>query len=138
MANWQWVGRIHTKLYTASGGRIGARLAGLPMLLLTTVGRRSGELRTTPLPYLLEGDNFVTVGSNGGAERDPAWWLNLQADPDARIQLRDRHCGVRAHRAVGDERARLWPRLKEFNPNWRRYERKTSRELPVVVLTPKP
>ncbi len=136
MANWQWVGRIHTKIYIATNGRLGARLAGLPMLLLTTVGRRSGERRITPLPYLIDGSAWVTVGSNGGASRDPAWWLNLQTESRAKIQLLDRLHAVTARLATGDERAELWPKLERLNPNWARYERMTERELPVVILMP--
>lgn len=136
MGSWQWFGRMHRWVYRRTGGRVGANLAGLPMLLLTTTGRRSGAPRTTPLTCMPDGDDFVIVGSNNGGPTDPAWWLNLQADPHAEIQLRrDRH-RVTARLATGAERERLWPLLQDFNPAYRRYEKKTEREIPVVVLTP--
>jgi deazaflavin-dependent oxidoreductase (nitroreductase family) len=134
MASWQWFGRVHRGLYRATHGRIGARLAGLPMLLLTTTGRRSGDPRTTPLSFMPDGDDFVVVGSNNGGPRDPAWWLNLQQRPEAEIQVGRDRFAVRAERATGAERERLWPRLKEFNRAYRRYEAKTRREIPVVKL----
>jgi deazaflavin-dependent oxidoreductase (nitroreductase family) len=135
MGSWQWFGRIHRFVYRRTGGKLGANLAGLPMLLLTTTGRKSGELRTTPLTCMRDGDEFVIVGSNNGAPTDPAWWLNLQQDPRAEIQTGPDRYSVTARLADGDERKRLWPVLKEFNPAYRRYEEKTAREIPVVVLT---
>lgn len=134
MGSWQWFGRIHRSVYLRTGGRVGSRLAGIPMLLLTTTGRKSGQLRTTPLTCMADGEDFVIVGSNNGGPKDPAWWLNLQQDPRARIQVGRNRFDVTAHRARGDERERLWPALKAFNPAYRRYEKKTHREIPVVVL----
>ena len=134
MANWQWFGRLHRAAYRATGGRIGGRLVGLDMLLLTTTGRKSGAPRTTPMPFFRDGDRFVIVGSNGGSDRDPLWWKNLLADPRAAIEIgRERHA-VLARLATTEERARLWPLLREWNPNYRRYERRTRREIPVVLL----
>jgi F420H(2)-dependent quinone reductase len=78
---------LHTVVYQLSGGRIGATLLGMPMLLLTTWGRRTGKLRTTPLLYLPVDDVFVLVASNGGARRHPTWWFNLQANPEALVQI---------------------------------------------------
>ncbi len=134
MANWQTVGRIHRAVYRASGGRVGARLAGIPMLLLTTEGRKSGRKRTLPLACMEDGDDLVVVASNGGSDRDPAWWLNLQRNPEAEVQFGRESRRVSAGLAPPDERARLWPRLVETNSLWAGYEDKTSREIPVVVL----
>jgi deazaflavin-dependent oxidoreductase (nitroreductase family) len=134
MGSWQWFGNMHRAAYRATGGRIGHNLAGLPMLLLTTTGRRSGEPRTTPLTYMDDGDHWVIVGSNNGGPSDPAWWFNLQSEPNANIQVRGNTHRVRAHLATGEERAGLWPTLKNHNPAYARYEKKAPREIPVVVL----
>ena len=139
MANWQWFGRLHTAVYRATRGRVGGRLVGLEMLLLTTTGRRSGLRRTTPMPVFRDGAHMVIVGSNGGADTDPLWWKNLQQDPRAAIEVRGGHRQrVRARLATPDERARLWPRLTDWNPNYRRYEARTAREIPVVMLEADP
>ena len=77
MASWQWFGKLHRACYRASGGILGGKLAGLPMLLLSTTGRSSGQLRTIPLPYFRDAERFIVVGSNNGGPRHPQWWLNL-------------------------------------------------------------
>ena len=136
MANWSWVGHVHRAIYLATGGRVGARLPGLDVLLLTTKGRKTGLERTLPMPYFRDGDDLILVGSNGGQARDPAWWFNLRADPSATVQIGRATVAVRARPATSEERERLWPRLTRENPNYSRYERKTEREIPVVVLTP--
>jgi len=136
MANWDWFGRIHRAVYRASGGRVGARLAGLDMLLLTTTGRKSGEPRTQPLACFADGDDWVVVASNGGQDHHPAWFLNLEACPDAHIQVGSEQRAVRAQVAEGAERARLWPWLVERNPIYGRYAKRTGRRIPVVVLRP--
>ena len=136
MANWTWVGKIHRGIYLATGGRVGARLAGLDMLLLTTTGRKSGEPRTQPLAAFADGEDWIVVASNNGQDRHPAWFLNLQAQPEARIRLGREERGVRAHVADAEERARLWPWLKERNPPYATYEGRTEREIPVVILRP--
>lgn len=136
MANWQWFGRIHTRIYEATGGRIGGKLVGLDMLLLTTTGRKSGLPRTTPMPYYRDGDAWVIVGSNGGAPANPAWLANLQAKNRAEIRVRGETYAVTSRIALPEERARLWPELKLWNRNYQRYEKKASREIPVVLLEP--
>jgi deazaflavin-dependent oxidoreductase (nitroreductase family) len=134
MAKWRNTTRIHTALYRATGGVIGARLAGIPMLLLTTRGRRTGRARTLPLAYLPDGEDFVVVASNGGLDTDPLWWRNLQTDPACEVQVRRQVHRARAERASGAERDRLWPLLVQANPQWGRYEQATRRPIPVVVL----
>lgn len=138
MASWQWFGRLHRAAYRATGGRVGGRLVGLDVLLLTTTGRRTGLPRTTPMPFYRDGDRLVLVGSNGGADTDPAWWKNLQATPEAEVEIGRERLAVRAALATPEDRDRLWPRLKEWNANYRRYETKTTRRIPVVILTPEP
>ncbi|MBW2448140.1 MAG: nitroreductase family deazaflavin-dependent oxidoreductase [Deltaproteobacteria bacterium] len=136
MANWGFIGTIHRGIYRATGGRVGARLAGLDMLLLTTTGRKSGEPRTQPLACFAEGENWIVVASNNGQDKHPAWFLNLEAKPEAQIQIGRADRAVQAHVAEGEERERLWPWLKERNPAYAGYERKTERRIPVVVLRP--
>ena len=125
----------HTTLYEATDGRVGAHL-GLPMLLLTVTGRKSGKPRTTPLAYFEDGGGYVVVGSDGGARRDPQWWKNLQVDPRARVRIGRRVFDARARLATGVERARLRERGKGVNPAWARYQQHTERELPEVIFEP--
>ena len=121
-------------LYRASGGKLGG-IPGTPVLLLTTKGRRTGKPRTTPLLYLTEGESLVVVASFGGSDVHPAWFLNLEADPDAEVQIgRSARRQMRARRATAEERAGLWPRLTELYPGYAKYKRKTSREIPLVIL----
>lgn len=134
MASWQWFGNAHRAIYRMTKGRIGASLAGRPMLLLTTTGRKSGEPRTTPLSYLRDGDDCVVVASNNGGDRHPAWWLNLDASSGARVEVGSDGWAVEAVRAEGEAYERLWPMLVEYNPQYAGYQAKTSREIPVVIL----
>jgi deazaflavin-dependent oxidoreductase (nitroreductase family) len=136
MANWSLVTRMHRGIYRATSGRLGARLAGLDMLLLTTRGRKTGEPRTVPLACFPDGENRVVVASNNGQDADPGWWLNLLAEPQAEVTLGPETWPVCAALADPDERDRLWPELKRTNPAYSRYEKKTQREIPVVILRP--
>lgn len=131
----RWGTRLHAALYRRSRGRILGRVGGQPVLVLETAGRRSGRRRTTPLQYLADGEAFVVVAANGGAPRPPAWWLNLSADPRARIQVDADILDVAAREAIGEERAALWLRLAAANRYLDRVARKAGRNLPVVVLT---
>lgn len=128
--------RFHTRLYRATRGRVGGKLAGGPVLLLTTNGRRSGKERTVPLLYLPDGDDLVIVASNGGTATHPTWWLNLRADPTAKVEVGDRKIRIRARQASAEEKARLWPRLVEMYGGYEGYQRRTDREIPVVILHP--
>ena len=127
---------LHTAVYRVTRGWIGGRAWNLRMLLLTTRGRRSGRERTAPLVYFEDGERLVLVASNGGQARDPQWWSNLQADPRADVEVGGDRRRMRARLATADERARLWPRVKRENPFYARYEKTTSREIPVVLLEP--
>ena len=128
------VTRVHTALYRASKGVVGGSIAGSPVLLLTTTGRRSGRQRTVPLLYLMDGANVVLVASNGGAVRDPTWWLNLQTTSDAWIQIKGIRRRVKVERASAVEKQRLWPRLTAMYPGYKRYQEITDRDIPVVIL----
>ena len=128
--------RLHSFVYRATNGRIGGYLAGGPVLLLTTTGRKSGEERTVPLLYIRDGENFVAVGSNGGTATHPAWWLNLKASPEAVAEFGDRRLCVRAEEAGAEDKERLWPRLVAMYGGYESYRRRTDREIPVVLLHP--
>jgi deazaflavin-dependent oxidoreductase (nitroreductase family) len=127
---------LHTLAYQLSGGRIGATLLGMPMLLFTTWGRRTGRLRTAPLLYLPIDDVFVLVASNGGARHHPTWWFNLQAHPEALVQIGPLRGRVRAAPAPPAEVPRLWSLLLRVYPPYTRYQARTDREIPLVVLQP--
>jgi deazaflavin-dependent oxidoreductase (nitroreductase family) len=128
-------GRIHTALYRLSDGKVGGRMWGAPVLLLTVRGRRSGKRRTTPLLYGTDGANLVVIASKGGDPRHPAWYLNLRgSEADVRIGSEHRH--VHAHDAEGEERDRLWRLMVELYPPYAQYQAKTDRRIPVVVLEP--
>jgi deazaflavin-dependent oxidoreductase (nitroreductase family) len=133
---WRSFGKLHTWLYRASGGTLGHSAGHIKNLLLTTTGRRSRTERTVPLAYVTDGADYVVVASNGGADRHPAWWLNLQDAPQGRVQIGTRVVPVVARIASPPERARLWPQLKAVNPFYARYEQITAREIPVVILQP--
>jgi deazaflavin-dependent oxidoreductase (nitroreductase family) len=129
--------QTHNAVYRASGGRIGSRLKGMPVLLLTTTGRRSGRLRTTPLLHLRDGEAFVVVASNGGSDSFPAWWLNLRTNPQAEVEIGREHTLVTARKASPAERGRLWPAFTSAYEGYGRYAARTTREIPVVMLEPR-
>jgi F420H(2)-dependent quinone reductase len=127
---------VHGRSYRLTSGKVGGRVAGMPVLLLTTTGRKSGQLRTQPLAYTRAGEGYAVIASKGGAPQHPLWYLNLRANPLAEITVgRDTH-KVRARDAEGEERERLWRRLADLYPGYDRYALKTSRQIPVVVLEP--
>ena len=127
--------KAHAEIYERSGGRVGAWL-GLPTLLLSVTGRKSGKTYSTPLVYFEDSGSFVVVGSDGAARRDPQWWKNLEADPMCDVRVGRRKTAAQASLATGAERERLWELGKKVNPMWSKYQERTERELPVVVLTP--
>jgi len=131
-----YLGALHRVLYRASGGRIGSRVWGLPIVLLTTTGRVSARRRTVPLCALRQGESFVVIASYGGLDRAPSWWLNLQREPRATVQVGTTTRPVVARAAENDERARLWAEVTRIAPGYLGYERRTSRRIPVVLLEP--
>ena len=125
---------IHVFVYRYSGGAIGGRAFKSPVLLLTTKGRKSGKRRTVPLLYLEDGNRVVLVASNGGAAKHPTWWLNLEANPKAEIQIGRATHRVQAEQASAAEKRRLWPLLTAMYPPYQRYQDITGRDIPVVML----
>lgn len=133
-AIWKLITRANTAVYRLTGGRLGGKVRGVPVLLLDHVGRRSGQRRTTPLMYLQDGDDLVIVASKGGAPAHPAWWVNLKADPRTTVQVGSAKRSVKARQAPPEEKSRLWPRLVELYPDYELYQQRTDRDIPVVVL----
>jgi deazaflavin-dependent oxidoreductase (nitroreductase family) len=120
--------------FRANGGRVTGPFAGSPLLLLTTVGARSGEARTTPLVHTRDGDSYVIIASKGGAPTNPSWYHNLLANPRATVEVGAERFDVIASVAQGAERDRLFANQASQMPNFAEYQRKTTRRIPVVVL----
>jgi deazaflavin-dependent oxidoreductase (nitroreductase family) len=127
-------GKLNVPLYRLSGGRVGNKIGRAPVLLLTTTGRRSGQQRTAPVLYLADGERLIVIGSNAGNVREPAWSLNLKANPDAEVEIGRARRTVRARVAEGDERSELWRRMNEQYEGFDDYETRTSRDIAVFVL----
>jgi F420H(2)-dependent quinone reductase len=128
----------HAAIYRATNGIIGHRFPGSPpMLLLDHVGARSGTKRTTPLAYVSDGDDVILVASKGGYPRNPAWFHNLMANPDTSIQIGSSHRQVHAKLASPEERGRLWPKVVKAYGGYEDYQRRTDREIPLVILEPR-
>jgi F420H(2)-dependent quinone reductase len=123
-------------LYRSTGGFIGGKVQGLPVLLLTTTGRKSGKPRTVPLGYLRDGSTYVIIASYGGMPRNPAWFFNLQSHPEATIQAKKVQVQVRAELANPEKKRELWAHLLEVAPGYANYQKRTSRDIPMVILHP--
>lgn len=130
----RWGTRLHVFLYRLTAGR--AQIAKYPTLLLTVRGRKSGKLFTTPLIYIMDESRYIIAAAYSGSDRDPIWWLNLQANPEAELQVMNRRIKVRAEMVMPSERGNLWHSLCKMYPYFTDYEMRTTREIPIVVLTP--
>jgi deazaflavin-dependent oxidoreductase (nitroreductase family) len=128
--------KVHLTIHRLSRGRVLDRLAGMPVLLLTTTGRRSGKARTTPLTFFRDGNDLVVIASNGGADRAPDWSLNLRQNPRAVVQIGTDRLNVRASTATPEKRERLWGRITATYPGYAAYQQKTTRRIPVLILAP--
>jgi len=128
-------GEQHVRRYRETQGEVGHDWReGSTVLLLTTSGRRSGKPRTTPLIYAQDGDRYVIVASKGGAPEHPGWYLNLEANPQVELQVKDEVFVAQARTTEGQERERLWRKANQVWPHYEEYQRKTDREIPVIVL----
>jgi deazaflavin-dependent oxidoreductase (nitroreductase family) len=131
----EWA-RDHLQRYVETDGREGHHWRGVPTLLLTTRGRKSGQARRTPLIYGQDGDRYIIVASLGGAPQHPLWYNNLTADPKVRIQVGDRVLDATARTATDEEKPTLWRVMTGIWPDYDSYQAKTERQIPVVVLEP--
>lgn len=127
-------GKEHTRKYRETGGEVGHDWQGTQTLLLTTTGRKSGELRELPLIYARWEDTYLIVASNGGEDKPPAWFVNLQAQPEVEVQVMDDRFKARARIATPEEKARMWKTMTAEWPAYDDYQKKTDREIPIVVL----
>jgi deazaflavin-dependent oxidoreductase (nitroreductase family) len=132
----KYFARAHIAVYRRTEGKVGARLLWFPAALLTTIGRRSGQPRTTPTLYLREGDRVVLPASFGGRDEHPMWYRNLRSNPKVHIQIRGEHLDLVARDAIEEERNRFWPRLVRMYPPYRNYRRAADRVIPLVVCEP--
>ncbi|MFP6656397.1 MAG: nitroreductase/quinone reductase family protein, partial [Myxococcota bacterium] len=135
MSNWLMFTRLHRTVYQGTRGLIGHNLLGIQMLLLTTRGRKTGQRRTMPLAYIEDRGDFVVVASNGGAERSPAWWLNLQAATTAAVQVGAESFEVHWSEAPENERLAYWRKLQDAIPAYRTYRHRSEREIPIIRLS---
>jgi deazaflavin-dependent oxidoreductase (nitroreductase family) len=136
----KWMSRINVKLYRATGGRLGGKWRvgsafpwGIPVCLLTTTGRKSGQPRVSPLLFLEDGDRVVLVASQGGLPKNPMWYLNIRANPEVTVQIRSNVRTMQARVATDEERAALWPRLVDLYADFDNYQAWTDRQIPVVI-----
>ncbi|MGV0740544.1 nitroreductase family deazaflavin-dependent oxidoreductase [Mycobacterium syngnathidarum] len=130
------MGADHVRRYCDTSGEIGYLWNGVPTLLLTATGRRSGQRHTTALIFTRDDADYLVVASYGGALRHPAWYLNITENPSVGIQVRDKRFRATARVARHDEKRRLWNLVTDCWPNYDAYQSRTEREIPVVVLTP--
>jgi len=129
--------KLHTAAFRATGGRVGGKAYGVPVLLLNHVGRKSGKRYTSPLLYIPDGDDLLIVASKGGFEKHPSWWINLRANPETAVELRGEKRAVCAHEANPSERGRLWAKVVDAYPPYATYQKRTQRQIPVVILSPR-
>lgn len=132
------INAVHRTVVRASGGRVAGRLGGMPVVILETTGRKTGEPRRTMLTApVVDGDTVVLVASYGGDSRHPAWYLNLTAHPDVVLERDGVRTPMRARTATAEEKAALWPRIVASYRGYAAYQKRTDREIPVVLLTPR-
>jgi deazaflavin-dependent oxidoreductase (nitroreductase family) len=126
---------LNVRVYRLTSGRLGDKINGAPVLLLDHVGRTTGRVRTTPVLYLRDDADLVIVGSRGGSDAMPAWFLNLMSSPSTTVQVGSERRAVVAAEATPEEKQR-WPRLVELYDEYAVYQQRTKREIPVVILSP--
>ncbi len=130
-------GKLNVPVYRLTRGRLMGKVGRAPVLLLTTTGRRSGQQRTAPVLYLAHDDRVIVIGSNAGNVREPAWSLNLKANPDAEVEIRGERRRVHARVTDGDERADCWRAMNDQYGGFEHYDARTTRDIAVFVLEPR-
>lgn len=134
----RWAGKLNVPIYRASGGRLFGKVGSGPILLLTTTGRKSGEKRTAPVLYIEDAGRYVVINTNAGNTKLPAWSLNLDADPEAEIEVGRRKLAVRARPAQGEEREGLWRKHNEQYSGFDEYEAELPDDRPITVYVLEP
>ena len=133
----KWMSRINTFLYRRSGGEgLGGTVQNIPVALLTTTGRKTGEPRVSPLYFLRDGDRVIVAASKGGATKNPMWYLNLKANPEVQVQIKKEVLDRTARDASDEERARYWPKLVKMYPTFEDYQSWTDRRIPIIICDP--
>lgn len=128
---------LHRQIFTTTKGRVGGKAFGMPVLKLTTIGRKSGQPRTTMLTSpVQEGDDVIIIASYGGDDRHPTWFLNLRDNPEVEVTMQGRTRKMKARIASPDEKDALWPRVTGKYKGYAAYQRRTDRDIPVVILSP--
>jgi deazaflavin-dependent oxidoreductase (nitroreductase family) len=128
-----WI-KDHMRAYLESNGENGHQWRGVPTLLLTTTGKKSGQQTTTPLIYGRDGERLLVVASKGGAPRHPMWYTNLAANPDVEVQVKDERYRAKARTAGPDEKPKLWETMAAIWPAYNDYQQRTERQIPVVII----
>jgi F420H(2)-dependent quinone reductase len=127
---------VYIGLYRLSGGKLGGAMRGFKVALLTTTGRKSGKVRTTPLGYFSQPDGYIIVASNSGQPTHPGWYFNLKSQPQATLQIMDQAMPVTAEVLAGPARAQAWQQVITTAPAYAAYEKATTREIPLILLHP--
>lgn len=133
----KWMARVNTWMYRRNGGEgRGGTMQNIPIALLTTTGRKTGEPRVSPLLYLRDGDRVVVAASRGGSDKNPMWYLNLKANPEVSVQIKKEVLELAARNATDEERAKYWPQLVTMYPTFEDYQSWTDRTIPIIVCEP--
>jgi deazaflavin-dependent oxidoreductase (nitroreductase family) len=133
----KWISRLNTFMYKRNKGEgLGGTFQSLPVALLTTTGRKTGEPRVSPLLFLRDGDRVIVAASKGGSDKNPMWYLNLNADPKVKVQIKDEILHLAARDATDEECGLYWPKLVEMYPAYADYQSWTERKIPLVVCEP--
>ena len=133
----KWMSKINTYMYRRSDGEgFGGNIGGIPVALLTTTGRKTGQPRVSPLYFVRDGDKVVVAASKGGSDKNPMWYLNLKANPKVQVQIKAEVLDLTARIANDEERERYWPQLVQMYPTYDDYQSWTGRVIPLVVCEP--
>ncbi|MEH6591605.1 MAG: nitroreductase/quinone reductase family protein [Halioglobus sp.] len=132
MANWRYFSKAHKVIYRLTNGFVGSRLEGVDMALISITGRKSGQVRTTPIACYPYKDSIAVSASNNGLDKNPLWYLNLKATPEATIQFRNSHYNAIAIELMGEDREELWQTVIKLNPKQAEHEGKTERSIPLI------
>jgi deazaflavin-dependent oxidoreductase (nitroreductase family) len=133
----KWMARVNTWMYRRNGGEgLGGTMQNNPIALLTTTGRKTGEPRVSPLLYLRDGERVIVTASRGGSDKNPMWYLNLKANPEVSVQIKNEVLDLTARDATDEERARYWPKLVKMYPTFEDYQSWTDRTIPIIICDP--